>query len=152
MRRLAATVLPAFLAACGPQAESPQRQPIAAPQETPMTQTQEITTPSGLKYADLVVGSGSSPKRGQTVVVHYTGTLTDGTKFDSSLDRNQPFKFKIGMGQVIKGWDEGVLTMKVGGTRRLRIPSDLAYGDRGYPGAIPAKATLLFDVQLLALE
>lgn len=140
------------LAACGPKAEPPAPLQTAAIQESPMPQSQEVTTPSGLKYTDLIVGKGESPKQGQTVVVHYTGTLTDGSKFDSSLDRNKPFKFKIGMGQVIKGWDEGVMTMKVGGSRRLRIPSDLAYGDRGYPGAIPPKATLLFDVQLLALE
>ena len=111
-----------------------------------------ITTPSGLKYLDRVVGTGASPKTGQTVTVHYTGTLENGTQFDSSRDRNQPFSFKIGVGQVIKGWDEGVLTMKVGGDRKLIIPSDLGYGARGAGGAIPPNATLIFDVELLGIK
>ncbi len=111
-----------------------------------------VTTPSGLKYVDLVEGTGASPQPGQTVVVHYTGTLEDGTKFDSSRDRNQPFQFKIGVGQVIKGWDEGVGTMKVGGRRQLTIPSELGYGARGAGGVIPPNATLLFDVELLKLS
>ena len=111
-----------------------------------------VTTPSGLKYVDLVKGTGASPQTGQTVVVHYTGTLEDGTKFDSSRDRNQPFQFKIGVGQVIKGWDEGVGSMKVGGRRQLIIPSALGYGARGAGGVIPPNATLLFDVELLKLS
>ena len=111
-----------------------------------------ITTPSGLQYRDEVVGDGPSPRKGQTVSVHYTGTFEDGKKFDSSRDRNQPFQFPIGMGSVIKGWDEGVMTMKVGGRRKLVIPGDLAYGPRGYPGAIPPNATLLFDVDLLGVQ
>jgi peptidylprolyl isomerase len=110
------------------------------------------TTPSGLKYVDLVEGTGASPQTGQTVVVHYTGTLEDGTKFDSSRDRNQPFQFKIGVGQVIKGWDEGVGSMKVGGRRQLIIPAELGYGARGAGGVIPPNATLLFDVELLKLS
>ena len=111
-----------------------------------------ITTPSGLKYIDTEVGTGASPTTGQTVKVHYTGTLTDGKKFDSSVDRGQPFSFKIGVGQVIKGWDEGVATMKVGGKRTLIIPPDLGYGERGAGGVIPGNATLLFDVELLSVN
>jgi peptidylprolyl isomerase len=111
-----------------------------------------ITTPSGLKYIDTEVGTGESPTTGQTVKVHYTGTLTDGKKFDSSVDRGQPFSFKIGVGQVIKGWDEGVATMKVGGKRTLIIPPDLGYGERGAGGVIPGNATLLFDVELLGIN
>jgi peptidylprolyl isomerase len=111
-----------------------------------------ITTPSGLKYIDTEVGTGASPTKGQTVKVHYTGTLTDGKKFDSSVDRGQPFSFKIGVGQVIKGWDEGVATMKVGGKRTLIIPPDLGYGERGAGGLIPGNATLLFDVELLGIN
>jgi FKBP-type peptidyl-prolyl cis-trans isomerase len=98
------------------------------------------------------VESGKQPKTGQTVRVHYTGWLTDGTKFDSSVDRNDPFEFVIGVGQVIRGWDEGVATMKVGEKAKLTIPSDKAYGDNGYPGAIPPKATLIFEVELLAIS
>ncbi len=110
------------------------------------------TTPSGLHYEDEVEGTGTSPQRGQTAVVHYTGWLTDGTKFDSSRDRGQPFSFVVGRGQVIKGWDEGVTTMKIGGKRRLTLPPDLGYGARGAGGVIPANATLIFDVELLEVR
>jgi peptidylprolyl isomerase len=115
-----------------------------------------VTTPSGLRYIDVKVGTGASPRTGQTCVMHYTGWLYEngkkGAKFDSSIDRGQPFEFKIGMGQVIRGWDEGVATMKVGGKRTLIIPPDLGYGARGAGGVIPPNATLLFDVELLAIK
>lgn len=112
----------------------------------------EVTTPSGLKYTDEVIGSGEAPKSGQTVTVHYTGTLPDGKKFDSSRDRNQPFSFQIGVGQVIKGWDEGVMTMKVGGKRKLTIPPELGYGSRGAGAVIQPNSTLLFDVELISVK
>ena len=110
------------------------------------------TTPSGLQYQDLVVGTGEDARAGATAIVHYTGWLEDGTKFDSSLDRGTPFEFVIGQGQVIKGWDEGVGTMKVGGKRELIIPPDLAYGDRGAGSVIPPGATLKFEVELIGLR
>lgn len=110
-----------------------------------------ITTDSGLQYEDLVEGTGAVPTPGQNVVVHYTGTLLDGTKFDSSRDRGQPFSFPIGTGRVIKGWDEGVISMRVGGRRKLVIPPDLGYGARGAGGVIPPNATLVFDVELLRI-
>lgn len=107
------------------------------------------TTESGLKYRDIKVGDGDSPEKRQLVSVHYTGTLPNGKKFDSSLDRGEPFTFPVGAGRVIKGWDEGVATMKVGGKRELVIPAALAYGDRGVPGVIPPNSTLIFEVELL---
>jgi peptidylprolyl isomerase len=111
-----------------------------------------ITTASGLRYVDVVVGTGPSPKPGQSCTVHYTGTLENGRKFDSSRDRGEPFTFTIGQGDVIKGWDEGVATMKVGGRRTLTIPPALGYGARGAGGVIPPNATLTFDVELLGVS
>jgi peptidylprolyl isomerase len=115
-------------------------------------QVPEITTASGLKYIEIVEGTGDTPVKGQTVSVHYTGTLESGKKFDSSRDRNQAFEFQIGEGQVIKGWDEGLGTMKVGGRRKLIIPADLGYGSRGAGGVIPPNSTLIFDVELLKIK
>ena len=123
----------------------------AEPKDKKMT-----TTASGLQYHDTKEGTGAQPKRGQTVIVHYTGWLYEdgkkGKKFDSSVDRGQKFDFQIGVGQVIKGWDEGVGTMKVGGKRELIIPPNLGYGSRGAGGVIPPNATLLFEVELFGVE
>lgn len=124
---------------------------VSIPIKTSVLGAKAMTTQSGLKYEDIVVGTGPSPQPGQEVTVHYTGTLDTGTKFDSSLDRGQPFTFKIGVGQVIKGWDEGVMTMKVGGKRKLVIPPQLGYGARGV-GPIPPNATLFFEVELLGIQ
>lgn len=112
----------------------------------------EITTQSGLKYVDMVEGKGVSPPQGSSVTVHYTGYLADGKKFDSSVDRNQPFTFHLGLGRVIKGWDEGVASMKIGGKRRLVIPPALGYGARGAGGIIPPNAELTFEIELLGFK
>jgi FKBP-type peptidyl-prolyl cis-trans isomerase len=113
---------------------------------------QEVTMPSGLKYIDQVVGTGDVAVAGKTVSVHYTGWLENGNKFDSSVDRGQPFSFPLGAGRVIKGWDEGVQGMKVGSKRKLTIPSELGYGSHGAGGVIPPNATLIFDVELLGVR
>jgi peptidylprolyl isomerase len=119
-------------------------------------QSKPVTTPSGLQMTDTTVGKGAQPKQGQTAVVHYTGWLYNngqkGQKFDSSVDRKEPFEFPVGAGRVIRGWDEGVATMKVGGKRTLVIPPELGYGARGAGGIIPPNATLIFDVELLGVK
>ncbi|PKB78210.1 MAG: peptidylprolyl isomerase [SAR202 cluster bacterium Io17-Chloro-G9] len=150
--------------ACGSDPTStPLPTPTATPAPTPTavpaeaaTNSEEAseltTTPSGLQYRDLVAGTGEEPTAGATVTVHYTGWLLDGSKFDSSVDRGTPFEFVIGRGQVIKGWDEGVATMKVGGKRELIIPPDLGYGDRGAGSVIPPGATLKFEVELIGFR
>ena len=119
---------------------------------TEVAQEDYITTESGLKYYDIVQGEGETPAEGQTVVVHYAGWLEDGTLFDSSLERGAPFALKLGMGEVIPGWDEGVATMKVGGKRQLVIPAELAYGETGAGGVIPPGATLIFEIELLEIQ
>src|SRR5579871_433756 len=111
-----------------------------------------MITESGLEIEDIREGTGESPAVGQKAVVHYVGTLTDGTKFDSSRDSGQPFEFPVGMSRVIAGWDEGVATMKVGGIRKLTIPPHLGYGVEGYPGVIPPNATLVFEIELLGVR
>jgi FKBP-type peptidyl-prolyl cis-trans isomerase FkpA len=111
-----------------------------------------VTTASGLVYEELTLGAGAEAAAGQQVTVHYTGWLTNGTKFDSSKDRDDPFEFHLGQGQVIKGWDEGVAGMKVGGKRKLTIPPELGYGARGAGGVIPPNAILVFEVELLGIE
>ena len=128
--------------------------PSTSPASQPATQTQpkETTMANGLIITELKLGDGAEAKKGDTVFVHYTGWLTDGKKFDSSVDRNEPFDFRLGAGQVIKGWDEGVAGMKIGGKRKLTIPPALAYGDRGAGGVIPGGATLVFEVELLKIK
>jgi peptidylprolyl isomerase len=142
--------------AAAPAPATPAPAEAAKPAEPAPTKTapaaKTITTASGLKYQDLLEGKGPSPKPGSHVMVHYTGWLTNGTKFDSSLDRNQPFTFTLGRGEVIKGWDEGVATMRVGGKRKLTIPPGLGYGSRGAGGVIPPNATLIFEVELLGFQ
>jgi peptidylprolyl isomerase len=129
---------------------------INATPATAQTQGKTTTTASGLQITDTKVGSGATPKTGQTCVMHYTGWLyqngAKGAKFDSSLDRGEPFEFAIGQGRVIKGWDEGVASMQVGGKRTLIIPPQLGYGARGAGGVIPPNATLIFDVELLGVK
>ncbi len=145
-----ATFLGGALAVQNPQAKPEGK--AGTTRKTASSASKAVTTPSGLKYEDLVVGTGPMPKQGATVIVHYTGWLTNGKEFDSSVDRNQPFSFVLGRGQVIKGWDEGVASMRVGGKRKLTIPPELAYGSKGFPGAIPPNSTLVFEVRLLKIQ
>jgi peptidylprolyl isomerase len=153
MRAIArAFALTALVACCGAAVAVAVINPATA--QTAGKKT--MTTASGLQYTDETVGTGAQPKPGQTAVVHYTGWLyvngAKGKKFDSSHDRNEPFEFPVGRGRVIKGWDEGVATMKVGGKRTLIIPPALGYGASGAGGVIPPNATLMFDVELLAVK
>jgi FKBP-type peptidyl-prolyl cis-trans isomerase len=136
-----AQTAPAHKAAAKPAASGPTKV-TGAPTKTA----------SGLEYWDIKIGTGAVAQSGQHVKVDYTGWLTNGKKFDSSVGTGKPFEFKLGASQVIKGWDEGVAGMKVGGKRQLRIPPDLAYGEKGYPGVIPANSTLIFDVQLVDVK
>ena len=130
------------------QSGAPAQTHTASPDAPAPVSGQPTTTRSGLQYWDLVIGTGDAAVPGKPVSVHYTGWLTNGKKFDSSLDRGNPFVFTLGAGQVIQGWDEGVAGMKVGGKRQLRIPPSLGYGDAGAGGVIPGGATLIFDVEL----
>ena len=131
---------------------------VAAPDRLPRaddggpTQPQVVTTPSGLKYVDVAMGAGKTAKAGDMPAVHYVGTFMDGKKFDSSRDRSTPFEFRLGAGQVIKGWDEGIAGMKEGGKRKLIIPPNLGYGERGAGTMIPPNATLIFEVELLKVK
>ena len=152
---LAATAFLLLTTACAdPQnGKSAQAPKDGKATETIQTEAEgpETSTPTGLKYVDLTVGEGAEAVPGKTVTVHYTGVLENGTKFDSSLDRQEPFTFRLGAQEVIDGWDQGIAGMKVGGKRKLTIPPELAYGDQG-SGAIPPGSTLIFEVQLLGVE
>lgn len=150
--------------ACGGRPSEAQKSSAAGASDTVAAKTGDFAaaleidtaklkaTPSGLRMLDVVVGTGPEAAAGQQVKVHYTGWLTDGKKFDSSRDRDEPFQFGLGEGQVIGGWDEGVAGMKVGGRRKLVIPADLGYGENGAPPDIPPGATLVFDIELLGID
>lgn len=154
---LGCTAKPEEPATPAPETAAPEQSTPATPAETPDTATTEdpsfpVDNVTELKTEDLVEGDGAEAKQGSAVTVNYTGWLTDGTKFDSSLDSGQPFQFTIGEQKVISGWEEGIAGMKVGGTRLLIIPPDKGYGAQGYPGVIPGDATLVFKVELLDVQ
>ena len=138
------------VAACG-GGEDPTDTGGSAPDDSECD-TSPMTTDSGLEIQEIECGDGETAESGDTLVVHYTGTLADGTKFDSSLDRGEPFSFKVGAGDVIQGWDEGFVGMKVGGKRKLTIPPELGYGEAGSPPVIPPNATLIFEVELVDIQ
>jgi len=144
MKKFILSLLVVLLAGCSTQA--PEQESISQTDERQVEMAEE------LKIEDLVAGEGEEAKAGDVVEVHYTGTLTDGAKFDSSLDRGVPFEFELGAGEVIPGWDQGVAGMRVGGKRKLTIPPELGYGERGVPGTIPGNATLIFEVELLGIK
>ena len=156
MRMLSLILSAALLVLVAAGASADEKKPSAPGEPEKKSESKMTKTSSGLQYEDTKVGTGATPQKGQTCVMHYTGWLWEngakGKKFDSSLDRGTPFSFPIGQGHVIKGWDEGVATMKVGGKRTLLIPPDLGYGSRGAGGAIPPNATLLFEVELLDVK
>src|SRR5262249_44261261 len=163
-RSLLLTLVLLTVVACGEKAEQPQTAPAQSPAAQPAQPAEQsakkeitvndanaVTTPSGLKYVDLVQGKGDEAKSGQTVDVNYTVWLTNGTKFDSSYDAGQPISFKLGAGLVVQGWDEGIAGMKVGGKRKLIIPPDLGYGSRG-KGPVPPNAIMVFEVELVGVR
>jgi len=147
---LLAAAFPFLISACAKTQDAPDE--TAEQTGTGEPEAGEVVTSTGLKYVDLEVGNGPEAQPGDTVDVHYTGRLVDGTKFDSSLDRQEPLTFRLGAGEVIEGWDQGIAGMKVGGKRKLTIPPDLGYGDEGAQGVIPPGATLIFDVKLLKIQ
>ena len=149
MRGSALALFAFILSACGGSGDAGSR---GATGDFAIDSAALTRTPSGLRYQDVTVGNGAEAAQGQVAVVHYTGWLTDGTKFDSSRDRGEPFSFPIGAGLVIAGWDDGVAGMKVGGRRKLLIPASLGYGEMGAPPVIPPGATLVFDVELLDVK
>jgi peptidylprolyl isomerase len=147
---LLAAVFPFLISACAKPQDA--RDETAEQTAAGEPEAGEVVTSTGLKYVDLEVGNGPEAQPGDTVDVHYTGRLVDGTKFDSSLDRQEPLTFRLGAGEVIEGWDQGIAGMKVGGKRKLTIPPELGYGDQGAQGVIPPGATLIFDVKLLKIQ